>query len=162
MQPALDKIYTDTVASPVGALGVSVDAAGALVGIEFHADRCEPLPQAIRDARRCRRVTQQIAEYFARKRTRFELELRFPGTAFQRLVWKALCDIPFGKTMSYGELARAIGKPNAVRAVGRANGANPIPIVVPCHRVIGADGSLTGFGGGLAIKRALLGFEADE
>ena len=92
--------------------------------------------------------------------TVFDLPLRLGGTAFQNRVWKALCDIPFGETTTYGALARRIGKPTAFRAVGAANGANPLPIVVPCHRVIGSDGSLTGFGGGIEIKRFLLAHEA--
>ena len=88
-----------------------------------------------------------------------KLPLDVQATAFQRRVWQALCDIPFGETRSYGQLAKAIGKPSATRAVGAANGCNPIAIVVPCHRVIGADGSLTGFGGGLERKRFLLSLE---
>ncbi len=91
--------------------------------------------------------------------TRFKLPLRFAGTAFQNKVWTALCDIPFGQTVSYGALASRIGKPTASRAVGGANGANPLPIVVPCHRVIGSDRSLTGFGGGIQIKKFLLAHE---
>jgi methylated-DNA-[protein]-cysteine S-methyltransferase len=102
----------------------------------------------------------QLAEYFAGTRKAFSLPLRPAGTAFQQSVWAALQEIPFGATLSYGELARRIGQPAAARAVGAANGANPLPIVVPCHRVIGADHSLTGFGGGLATKRFLLAHEA--
>ncbi len=91
--------------------------------------------------------------------TRFDLPLRFAGTAFQKTVWRALIDIPFGETISYGALAATIGRPSASRAVGAANGANPLPIVAPCHRVIGADRSLTGFGGGLETKSFLLDHE---
>jgi methylated-DNA-[protein]-cysteine S-methyltransferase len=101
----------------------------------------------------------QLAEYFRGQRRRFDLPLAPPGTDFQRAVWQALADIPYGETRSYGEIARAIGKPSAVRAVGAANGRNPLPIVVPCHRVIGSDGSLTGFAGGLAAKTCLLELE---
>ena len=101
----------------------------------------------------------QLGEYFAGERTTFDLELRLEGTEFQRRVWSALLDIPYGETRSYGELALAIENPSAVRAVGLANGRNPIALVVPCHRVIGADGSLTGYGGGLERKRALLDLE---
>jgi methylated-DNA-[protein]-cysteine S-methyltransferase len=101
----------------------------------------------------------QLREYFQGRRRRFELPLAPAGTDFQRRVWRALAAIPYGKTMSYGELAHRIGNPRASRAVGLANGANPLPIIVPCHRVIGANGSLTGFGGGLPIKRALLALE---
>jgi methylated-DNA-[protein]-cysteine S-methyltransferase len=101
----------------------------------------------------------QLRAYFAGQLTQFDLPLRFAGTAFQNKVWSALCDIAFGETISYGELASRIGRPSASRAVGRANGANPLPIVVPCHRVIGADKSLTGFGGGIETKRFLLAHE---
>lgn len=101
----------------------------------------------------------QLREYFAGERTDFDLPLELVGTAFQQEAWRALADIPYGETVSYGEQARRLGRPDAVRAVGAANGANPIPIVLPCHRVIGADGSLTGFGGGLEAKRRLLDLE---
>ena len=102
---------------------------------------------------------RQLQEYFAGQRTEFDLPLGPRGTEFQRAVWRALEKIPYGKLKSYGDIARAIGKSSAVRAVGAANGKNPLPIVVPCHRVIGSDGSLTGFAGGLAIKRWLLTLE---
>ncbi|MEM6707159.1 MAG: methylated-DNA--[protein]-cysteine S-methyltransferase [Pseudomonadota bacterium] len=102
---------------------------------------------------------RQLSAYFAGDLNQFELELEPRGTAFQCAVWNALRAIPFGETRSYGELAQAIGRPKAVRAVGAANGANPLPIVVPCHRVIGANGTLTGFGGGLRAKQWLLARE---
>ena len=101
----------------------------------------------------------QLEEYFAGARTGFDLELRPDGSPFQQRVWAQLREIPFGSTISYSELARQVGDPSAVRAVGGANARNPLPIVVPCHRVIGADGSLTGFGGGLERKRWLLAHE---
>jgi len=101
----------------------------------------------------------QLDAYFACELTEFDLPLHFVGTTFQKTIWQALIDIPFGETVSYGALADAIGQPKSSRAVGAANGANPISIVAPCHRVIGADGSLTGFGGGLDIKRFLLDHE---
>ena len=101
----------------------------------------------------------QLREYFAGRRTGFELPLAPEGTPFQRAVWRQLQDIPYGGTISYGELARRVGNPKASRAVGAANGANPIPIVIPCHRVIAADGKLGGFGGGLPVKKALLELE---
>ena len=101
----------------------------------------------------------QLREYFAGARRCFELALAPRGTAFQLAVWRHITPIPYGQTVSYSEIARRLGRPEAARAVGLANGANPLPIVVPCHRVIGADGSLTGFGGGLPIKRALLHLE---
>ena len=102
---------------------------------------------------------RQLGEYFAGSRRQFALTLRFAGTEFQRQVWQALLAIPYGETRSYSEIARQIGRPNAVRAVGAANGRNPISIVTPCHRVIGASGDLTGFAGGLAAKRYLLSLE---
>ena len=104
-------------------------------------------------------VIAQLEDYFAGGRRDFDLPLAPVGTDFQRRVWRALTSIPYGETISYGELARRIGNPQAARAVGLANGANPLPIIVPCHRVIGANGSLTGFGGGLPIKQALLVLE---
>lgn len=104
-------------------------------------------------------AVEQLAEYFAGERTVFDLELHMVGTAFQRRVWTALQSIPYGETCTYGDIAREIGSPGAFRAVGLANGHNPIGIVVPCHRVIGANGSLTGYGGGLDRKRALLELE---
>ena len=105
-------------------------------------------------------AARQLGEYFAGERTDFDLAIETGGTEFQRRVWGALREIPYGETRSYGDQARHIGAPDAVRAVGLANGQNPIAVIVPCHRVIGADGSLTGFGGGLENKRRLLDLEA--
>ena len=105
-------------------------------------------------------VHTQLDEYFAGDRREFDLPLHPSGTPFQQRVWRALCEIPYGETTSYSETAATIGAPTAIRAVGHANGQNPIPIIVPCHRVVGANGSLTGYGGGLDAKRWLLGHEA--
>jgi methylated-DNA-[protein]-cysteine S-methyltransferase len=105
------------------------------------------------------RAQKQLAEYFAGKRENFDLPLKLRGTAFQQKVWKALERIPFGQTRSYGQIAKAVKSPAASRAVGAACGKNPLPIVVPCHRVVGSSGSLTGFGGGLAMKEWLLKHE---
>ncbi|MEB3898699.1 methylated-DNA--[protein]-cysteine S-methyltransferase [Pseudomonas juntendi] len=107
-------------------------------------------------------TARQLSEYFAGQRQRFELPLDFLGTDFQRQVWAALLTIPFGETRTYSEIARQIGKPSAVRAVGAANGRNPISIIAPCHRVIGASGSLTGFAGGLQAKQYLLALEGRQ
>jgi methylated-DNA-[protein]-cysteine S-methyltransferase len=104
-------------------------------------------------------AVEQLEAYFAGERTEFDLDLELIGTPFQRRVWEALLTIPYGETRSYGEIAQQIGAPGASRAVGLANGHNPIGIIVPCHRVIGSNGSLTGYGGGLDRKRALLGLE---
>jgi len=160
--------YTTTVESPCGPLLCVVDEAGAVVRIEFVKGResqriTEWLRTAgaeiVEDASRTAEVRRQLAEYFAGERREFDLRLAPEGTPFERAVWAELARIPFGETRSYGEIARTLGRPDAARAVGRANGANPIPIVVPCHRVIGADGSLTGFGGGLDVKARLLELE---
>lgn len=101
----------------------------------------------------------QLGEYFAGQRSEFDIELDLRGSTFQRTVWDALLEIPYGETRSYGEIARMIGRPAAARAVGAANGANPLPPIIPCHRLVGMDGSLTGYGGGLETKRWLLDFE---
>lgn len=119
------------------------------------------LPEDIpRDDKRLGRVIRQLDEYFASKRKEFELDLAPRGTEFQLAVWNALRTIRYGQTRSYSQVAQQIGRPAAVRAVGAANGANPLPIVIPCHRVIGSSGSLTGFGGGIDMKRRLLDLEA--
>ena len=104
-------------------------------------------------------VLEQLREYFDGSRTRFQVELNLHGTSFQRQVWQALQRIPYGRTVSYGEIARKVGSPKSPRAVGAANGQNPVSIIVPCHRVIGANGKLVGYGGGLRIKQALLELE---
>jgi methylated-DNA-[protein]-cysteine S-methyltransferase len=101
----------------------------------------------------------QLEEYFAGDRRQFDLPLDLRGTEFQRDAWRALASVPYGETRTYGEQAEAIGRPGAFRAVGAANGRNPIPVILPCHRIIGASGALTGFGGGLAVKRQLLDHE---
>lgn len=111
------------------------------------------------DAELLRAIQMQLTEYFERKRTRFELPLQLRGPTFHRQVWEALCYIPYGCTVSYGDLAAGLGVPGSARAVGAANGANPIAIVVPCHRVIGSDGRLVGYGGGLDRKQFLLDLE---
>jgi len=146
------------VGSPVGALFLAASEAG-LTHVLF-LDEMDYAPAVVKGsgeaARIVRETERQLSEYFTGRRREFDLPLALDGTDFQRATWHALRSIPFGRTMSYGELARRLGRPRAVRAVGAANGANPIPIIVPCHRVIGADGTLTGYGGGLAIKRRLL------
>lgn len=151
------------ISTPVGRLRI-VGHDGGLRGISFREGRRPVEPgEGWRLSREpFRDVIEQLDEYFAGRRRRFELALAPEGTAFQLEVWSALTSIPFGATVSYGELARRLGRPAASRAVGAANGRNPIPIVIPCHRVVGQDGSLTGFGGGLSIKRRLLEFEAGD
>ncbi len=105
-------------------------------------------------------AARQLDEYFERKRTEFDLPLALSGTEFQERVWLTLAEIPYGETISYAELARWVGRPQAFRAVGQANGANPIPVILPCHRVIAADGTIGGYGGGLPVKRQLLALES--
>ena len=154
------KIYFTEFATPVGRLQLR-GTDEALTGVFMESHRHEPARprDAVRDEAPLRDARRQLEEYFAGERREFSLALDAAGTGFQRRVWEALRGIPFGATMSYGGLARRIGNPRAVRAVGLANGRNPISIVVPCHRVIGADGSLTGYGGGLERKRFLLALE---
>jgi methylated-DNA-[protein]-cysteine S-methyltransferase len=118
-----------------------------------------PPNEAICDDAWFKDVVAQLDAYFAGELSAFELEMNMLGTPFQRNVWTQLCEIPYGETISYGELAQRVGNPNAARAVGLANGRNPIAIIVPCHRVIGANGSLTGYGGGLERKTWLLKHE---
>jgi methylated-DNA-[protein]-cysteine S-methyltransferase len=147
--------------TPIGRLLLARDDRG-LRRISFPGERqfCDVAADWERAEEPFADAIAQLDLYFAGRLTRFDLDLAPEGTPFQRDVWAALLEIPYGRTVSYSELARRVGRPAATRAVGAANGRNPLPIVVPCHRVIGADGSLTGFGGGLAIKRRLLDLEA--
>jgi methylated-DNA-[protein]-cysteine S-methyltransferase len=146
--------------SPVGGLTLFADDT-ALVAIAFNEQlrgsgtdaKDDPAHPVLTQAR------AELGEYFAGTRKTFSIPLRARGTVFQQGVWDALAEIPWGETRSYGDIARRIGNPKGVRAVGLANGRNPLPIVVPCHRVIGSDGSLTGYGGGLPIKVKLLALE---
>lgn len=149
--------------TPVGELLLAGDDQG-LRQVDFQDGPHPAKPQLgwREEEKPFREVIRQLKEYFAGKRRRFDLPLAPEGTDFQLKVWRALRTIPYGETWSYGQLSRRIGKPEASRAVGAANGRNPLPIIVPCHRVIGADGSLTGFGGGLKIKQQLLELESGE
>ena len=145
--------------SPGGPLTLTSDGA-ALTGIYFHKQRHGEAPDGPLGTDRIIDATRkQLDSYFAGKRRMFDVPLAPRGTAFQTRVWSALTKIPYGETKSYGAIANVIGSPKAVRAVGAANGRNPIPIIIPCHRVIGANGSLTGFGGGMAWKELLLDLE---
>jgi methylated-DNA-[protein]-cysteine S-methyltransferase len=151
--------------SPIGPLTI-VAQDGAITALYMDAQRHAPGPEAFGlpgdpAEEPFATAAAQLADYFAGRRTGFDLPLALAGTAFQRKVWRGLLAIPYGQTVSYGELARRIGSPAASRAVGLANGKNPVAIVVPCHRVIGADGSMTGYGGGLNRKRFLLALERD-
>ena len=148
--------------SPVGTLRLVASDKG-LAGVWFERSR----PERVRprgDVESARHpvlveAERQLREYFAGRRQIFDLKLDFVGTPFQRTVWKALLTIPFGQTRSYGQIAKQVGRPSASRAVGAANGRNPVSIVAPCHRVVGSTGALTGFGGGLDVKERLLRLE---
>ena len=170
MPSAIDStvLFIDRLASPVGRLAIVTDEAGTIRAIDFEDDEARLTRQlkrhygsvALEAARDPGGVTSALAQYFDGNLTSIDhLRVATVGTPFQQRVWAALRTIPCGETMSYGDLARRIGQPSAVRAVGLANGANPIPIVVPCHRVIGASGQLVGYGGGLHRKRWLLAHE---
>lgn len=145
--------------SPVGELTL-VEEQGSLVGLYMSDQRHRPAIDGRRDDQALPEVREQLAAYFRRDLKEFDLPLRLLGTPFRQQVWQALRTIPYGQTWTYAELARAIGNPAASRAVGLANGRNPISIVVPCHRVVGSNGDLIGYGGGLARKQALLDLEA--
>ena len=153
-------LYT-TFDSPIGEL-LALGDGRALHGLYMQGGRTAIAvgPDWERSGELFADVREQLADYFAGGRTAFDLPLAMTGSPFQRRVWRALQEIPYGETTSYGELARRIGIPSASRAVGVANGHNPVAVIVPCHRVIGADGSLTGYGGGLERKRLLLELEA--
>ncbi len=156
-------LHARVVSSPIGILRLVVDDDGRLLQIDLPGDGTgRDTPSAPRHKRGdcCDVIARQLEQYFAGARREFELELAPTGTPFQLAAWRALQTIPFGATRSYQQQATAIGKPKAVRAIGAANGRNPLPIVVPCHRVIGKDGSLVGFGGGLSCKQWLLAHEA--
>jgi methylated-DNA-[protein]-cysteine S-methyltransferase len=142
-----------SVDTPIGTLWLSRDDDG-LSRVDFHAE-----PGARSEDPLLAEAEAQLAAYFAGERSRFELPLSPRGTDFQRSVWSAVGAIPYGATTTYAALAASLGRPSACRAVGAANGRNPLPVIVPCHRVIGASGALTGYGGGLDVKRALLDLE---
>ena len=153
------KKYWTTMKTPVGELFIA-GCGGKLTDVLFHRPRRGfPGPMWEKSAKPFAEVEKQIGEYFRGERTKFDLDLAPEGTSFQLAAWRQLRRIPYGKTISYGEQAKRMGNPKASRAVGGANGENPISIIVPCHRVIGADGRLTGFGGGLGMKKKLLDLE---
>ncbi|MEL6868839.1 MAG: methylated-DNA--[protein]-cysteine S-methyltransferase [Pseudomonadota bacterium] len=156
----MTQIFYTYLASPVGRFFVAgSDAALVATGFEAGRQVRSPQPDWRCDASPLTYALEPLRAYFAGERTSFDVPLVYEGTPFQQAVWSALQQIPYGVTTSYGDIARAIGNPQAVRAVGAANGANVIPVIIPCHRVIGSDGSLTGFGGGLSAKQKLLQLE---
>jgi methylated-DNA-[protein]-cysteine S-methyltransferase len=146
--------FTET---PIGAILIAGDGEAI---IETYFAGAKPKPDWIRDDDVLREAAGQLQAYFAGELRDFDLPLAPRGTEFQQSVWSALREIPYGETTTYSTIANRIGRPAAIRAVGAANGANPIPIVIPCHRVIGSNGSMTGFGGGIDVKRKLLALEA--
>ncbi|GEM_PF-169680 len=160
--------YLDTIEEAPGPLAFAVDDAGALLRLQFRDGRyARTVEQELeregfriaRDRGRTARARVELLEYCAGARRTFDMPLHFGGSAWQNTVWRALTRIPYGETRTYGEVATMIGRPDAARAVGRANATNRLPLVAPCHRVLGADGSLTGFGGGLHLKVRLLAHE---
>jgi methylated-DNA-[protein]-cysteine S-methyltransferase len=152
--------YHTTMSSPLGPILLTADESG-LTGINFQNGKGAKKPPrgSIESKAPFEEAVAQINAYFRGERRDFDLPLSPAGTEFQRSVWNALCRIPYGRTISYGELAKRLGKPTASRAVGAANGRNPLPIVVPCHRVIGSNGRLTGYYGGTHLKEFLLKLE---
>ncbi len=146
-------------ASPVGELTLVAED-GVLMRITFEVDPWAPGPGDVEDPAAFAPVIAQLGEYFGGERREFAVDFNLEGTEFQKKVWRALAAIPFGETVTYGALARAVGSPAAARAVGAACGSNPVPLIIPCHRAVGSDGSLTGFGGGLDAKRWLLAHES--
>jgi methylated-DNA-[protein]-cysteine S-methyltransferase len=157
--PAGRRAHT-VIGSPVGPITL-LSSGGALSGLYLTEQRYPPSPELFGEpgAEPFAAAADQLARYFAGTLTRFDLPLALGGTPFQQQVWLALRAVPFGTTVTYGQLADQLGRPTAARAVGLANGHNPVSIIVPCHRVVGSDGSLTGYGGGLDRKRFLLDFE---
>jgi methylated-DNA-[protein]-cysteine S-methyltransferase len=159
----LKKMYYCYLPTPIGDLLLAGDGdALHMIGFPKGAMRRDPEADWIYNEKPLAAARQQLTEYFAGERKEFNLPLALDGTEFQLLVLEELRRIPYGETTSYGDIAKRIGRPKAVRAVGAANGRNPIPIVVPCHRVIGSSGDLTGFGGGLDTKTELLRLEAEN
>jgi methylated-DNA-[protein]-cysteine S-methyltransferase len=149
--------------SPIGPLLLAGDDRGLhLVHFVNGRRPKSPSPAWVENKNPFKEAIRQLRAYFAGKLTEFALPLVLEGTEFQLLVWRNLQKIPYGETLSYGQLAKRIGSPDAARAVGLANGSNPIPIIIPCHRVIGSNGDLTGFGGGLPIKKKLLALESRQ
>jgi methylated-DNA-[protein]-cysteine S-methyltransferase len=156
------RIFYTTLDSPVGALFITSNGEAITeLFMEKHKGGPKPIGDWRRDGSLFREAADQLRAYFAGELTEFDLPLATAGAPFQQLVWAELRKIPYGSTVSYGELARRIGAPKAPRAVGAANGSNPISIIIPCHRVIGSNGKLTGYGGGIERKKFLLEFEAE-
>lgn len=164
----METVHIARTSSPIGSFRVATTQSGLAYlelphasgrGMRSWLDLHAPDAKLVDDEVPCRAAIEQVLEYLARERTAFDLPLDLRGTPFQRDVWSALLEIPYGEARSYADIARAVGRPKATRAVGMANNANPVALVVPCHRVIAADGSLGGYGGGADLKRRLLAME---
>jgi O-6-methylguanine DNA methyltransferase len=164
----METVHIARSSSPVGSFRVALTEAGLAYlelphasgrGMRSWMDRHVPDAKLVDDDVPCRAAIDQVLDYLERGRTDFDLALDLRGTPFQKRVWDALLDIPYGESRSYADIARAVGQPKATRAVGMANNANPVALIVPCHRVIAADGSLGGYGGGADLKRKLLAME---
>jgi methylated-DNA-[protein]-cysteine S-methyltransferase len=155
--------YCIAISTPLGQL-FAIATADGVTGLHFEGEKYFPieLPPLTAANAVLKKLQQEIAEYFAGKRTTFSAELQPNGTPFQQRVWKALQEIPCGETLTYGEIAARLGQPSATRAVASAIGRNPISVIIPCHRVIGKDGSLTGYAGGIERKAALLRLERND
>ncbi len=153
--------YYKEVETALGTFGI-IEENGAITFVLFHPEKERPKECTEQSTPLLERAAVQLSEYALGKRRDFDLPLSPKGTEFQKKVWEELQKIPYGDTISYQELARRIGNPKACRAVGAANGKNPIPIIIPCHRVIGENGTLTGFGGGLALKETMINLEAGQ
>lgn len=147
-------LYTE---SPFGTVGIAEDGKGICALFFLRGEKPEGYMEA--ETPLLRRAARELAEYFSGERRAFDLPLSLEGTAFQRADWAALCEIPYGETRSYGQIAARLGNPKACRAVGMANHRNPVAVLVPCHRVVGKNGSLTGYAGGLDVKEGLLALE---
>ncbi|MCL1808353.1 MAG: methylated-DNA--[protein]-cysteine S-methyltransferase [Clostridiales bacterium] len=146
--------------SPIGKIGIAEED-GAVTDL-FFRDEAKPQGTQLEETDLLKEAGRQLEEYFGKKRKAFDLPLKLEGTEFQKRDWQELLKIPYGETRSYGEIAKALGIPKGARAVGLANNRNPVSIIVPCHRVIGADGKLVGYGGGLPIKEFLLNLEKEK
>ncbi len=152
--------HYDYLETPIGALLLAgCDKYLRFVGFAQGNQARDPLPEWRRDAQMFAQAKRELTQYFSGERTEFTVPIKLAGSDFQRSVWQALIDVPYGETCSYGDIASAINNPKSSRAVGGANNANPIPVIVPCHRIIGASGSMTGFGGGIPTKEFLLDLE---
>jgi methylated-DNA-[protein]-cysteine S-methyltransferase len=161
------KVFADTFESFVGTIGVAVGEDGAVVRVTFLGAKntdpfIRPDDEVDWNVDRCSEARRELEEYFRNERRSFDVALAPRGTEFQLAVWEALTHVPFGATATSGEIAARAGRPKGSQAVGQANHVNPIPIIVPCHRIIGTDQSMTGFGGGIDVKRALLDFERGQ